>query len=227
MKISKDNIDEYYDKVNKKIDKYFGKSVNPFSLKRYFKKDGYGIKRFIDREGLDEVENIQKVIIDCIDDRVAMEESGILTFESFMNDTSSFNIYFEDINYERTISDFYKISLGHIEKIKNNLIKITGVGDFKKILVLDTKSFGNVVEQLCEKMYLKINGDTIEYNILDFSLNMKGKIDKDKFIKNTYYDILNNKDGGVNVINSIINLETSSEFKYVGEKNGIYIFEKS
>ena len=88
------------------------KGVTSKGLKRYLKLDSYGIKRFIEREELTDIEGIEKVIQDCVDDRVAIDES-VMTYESFQ---SSFRKYSFDISQdidqdiEKTIADLYRVS---------------------------------------------------------------------------------------------------------------------
>lgn len=187
IKINIDNIDEYYELVNKHIDEYFNHNIDPKALKRYLKRDSIGIDKFIKKSNLEEVQNIEKVIEDVINDRIAVKEMEILTFENFSTD--KFNIRF-DIKDEilHIISDLYKVSLGHL-KIDRNNIKLTGIGKDKEIYIFNREHLDIIYNQICDKLFEKISKESLSLDILDINIPLKNKIDKDYFKANIFEQI--------------------------------------
>ena len=137
IKITPDNINEYYQKVNELIDSYFESwNIKPSSLRRYLKKGSIGLKKFIERNELGNVERIEKIILDVVEDRYGMEKDNVIKFESFevFDNTEEDDmlpteypffdhLIFKDleksgqysINYQKAICDKYRVSLGHVE----------------------------------------------------------------------------------------------------------------
>ena len=224
MKIDRKNISEYYKKVNSKIDHFFGKGVTSEGLKRYLKPNSYGITRFMEREELTDIEGIEKIIKDCVDDRVAIDES-IMTFESF---ESSFRRYSFDLsqdidqNTEKIIADQYRVSLGHVES-ESNHITLTGVKTEKDLYVFTKSKIKDILVDACNKMYEDISQEDFKFPILDVTIKLEGKIDKEVFINAVYNDISNKKE---QVIEEMLSWDTNSEYTFKLEKNGIFIFEK-
>lgn len=224
MKIDRKNIGDYYKKVNSKIDHFFGKGVTSKGLKRYLKLDSYGIKRFIEREELTDIEGIEKVIQDCVDDRVAIDES-VMTYESFQ---SSFRKYSFDISQdidqdiEKTIADLYRVSLGHVES-ESNHITLTGVKTKKDLYVFTPSKIKSILVEVCNKLYLDISQEEFKFPILGIEIDLKGKIDLETFVNNVYNDVSKKKE---QVIEEMLSWETNSEYTFKIEKNGVFIFEK-
>lgn len=235
MKIDRKNIGEFYKKVNSKIDHFFGKGVTSEGLKRYLKPNSYGIKRFIEREELEDIEEIEKVIQDCVEDRVAIDES-IMTFESFENSLKKFSFDLSqdvDQNTEKIISDLYRVSLGHVEHLdkmgkvysdlKTNSIKIEGVGLNKKIYVFTSSKIKEILLNVCNKMYDIISQEEFKFPLIDISVKLDSKIDKELFVGGVYNDIIEKKE---DIIKEMLLWETNSEYVFKTEKNGVFVFEK-
>jgi hypothetical protein len=230
MRINRDNIDEYYDKVNSKIDHYFGKGIDPASLKTYFKKGGYGITRFKEREELTDVEGIDRVIIDCVEDRIAMNEDLVIkTFESFHNEEGTYNLVYELDNQqhvEKVLSDHYKVSMGHIHTDGTNKIEIkssVGNGDidifvFETIEDLDDLFF-KLTDQFKEKVLnLKVEFLGKEYIVGDYDQlsDLQNNFHTDVLMENFNY-----------FVEYALEKSTGFKYKFVDDKNNdIYIFEK-
>jgi len=168
IKITPDNINDFYQKVNELIDSYFESwNIKPSSLKRYLKKGSIGLKKFIERNELSEIDRIEKVILDVVEDRYGMEKDNVIKFESFNESDweedfefpkySGIDPYFfnhpifkdlteADINFEKSICDKYRVSLGHVEKgslsrsydinLKNRTMKcvVFSTEDFKLMI---------------------------------------------------------------------------------------------
>jgi hypothetical protein len=81
---SREDANKYYQVVNKLVDEYMDTcKIRPVNHKKYLKEDSDKFRKFIERNGLKDVNGIKQVIKDVLEDRVHMETDGVLTFESF------------------------------------------------------------------------------------------------------------------------------------------------
>ena len=81
---SREDANKYYQVVNKLVDEYMDKwKIRPTNLKRYLKIGSDKFEKFIERNGLKDINGIKQVINDVINDRVHMEKDGVLTFERY------------------------------------------------------------------------------------------------------------------------------------------------
>lgn len=79
-------VNSYYKIINDIIDEYLIKwNIKPSQLKKYLKPGGDKFKFFLKKHNLENIKEIQKIIIDIIDDRVFLEKDKLLTFERFVN----------------------------------------------------------------------------------------------------------------------------------------------
>jgi len=221
ININIDNIDEYYEIINNKIDEFFKHNIEPKSLKRYLKRGTSGMNRFIEKSKLDDVKNIEKVIEDVVDDRVAKRESEITTFENFTPDdfVIEFNI---DENVHKIIADLYKVSLGHLV-IDNNHIKLTRIKSEKELFVYTMDQLDSIFNQICNKIYNQIKNDIISFDLLDLDIILTDKIEEKYFKLKTFESIK----GNYIIVQKILSIKTGNYFQ-VKEitDHGLVIFEK-
>lgn len=220
MKIDRENIDDFYQSVNTKIDRFFKNNVSAKQLKRYLKPGSKGLERFIKREELEDVKNIDKVISDIIEDRLAMEETGrtILTYESYINETYDIKFKLDD-KYKPLIADLYKVSLGHIEG-DNNYLKITRLKDDIELYVFTKEMIDEIFSEIIDKIYQDFSKRSYTFSELDINIPFH-IFDEDTF-KNIILEknILSYQD-----IETVLSYITNDvyELKYTKE---IIIFEK-
>ena len=223
IKIDRSNIDEYYELINKKIDHYFEKNVSPDALFKYFSKD-YGLEKFIKREDLSDVENIKKIIMDVVEDRMALNEE-ILTFEQYGNGPNKFGVMFDiTMDLKKKIADLYRVSLGHIEN-KKNRIKLKGVKNEQELFVFDKETYRKVFLNISENMYkIFMSENVFEYMPLGIKMDInKLDIDKESFISSFYSNIY----GKHELVEELLYNETGEEFSYKKiDDDTIIIFEK-
>jgi len=221
ININIDNIDEYYEIVNNKIDEFFKYNIDPKSLKRYLKRGTSGMNRFIEKSKLDDVKNIEKVIEDVVDDRIAKKELEITTFENFTPDdfVIEFNI---DENVHKIIADLYKVSLGHLI-VDNNHIKLTRVKSAKELFVYNMDQLDTIFNQICNKIYNQIKNDIISFDLLDLDIILTDKIEEKYFKLKTFESIK----GNYIIVQKILSIKTGNYFQ-VKEitDHGLVIFEK-
>ena len=228
-KITPENINDYYEKINSLIDDYFGHGISPIALKKYFKKGGYGISKFLNRNELDEIENSEKIIHDVIEDRLAMDESTIMAFESFMSEknqiSNKVNIFFETgIEEEKYLADNYRVSLGHINKLSDNNYNITGLKFSKEVFIYNEEQLKNIISQLSELIYETVSKKEISIDFLNINFSLQGKIEKETFTQQMNLYLVKNF---TVFLPELISHETGNKYIHKEKKGNYYLFEKS
>jgi hypothetical protein len=226
MKIDKDNINSIYSNINDLIDTYFAWDIRPSELKRYLKPNSRGLKRFIERNELSDIERIEKVINDVVEDRFAMEEDGVMTFESYNTETNTdftidklfINLEKSDIKYEKILADYYNTSLGHIEEMdsKKHLYNVSGIQVNNDVIVFSKEDVNNISGDIRDIINNKISSQTINLGSLNFQVKISDIIDNEAF-----NDIVNRN--LKEIITEIMEVEM---FEFVAEYKGYFIFEK-
>jgi len=79
-----DDVNKYYQLINQFIDEYVENwNIKPNNLKSYLLGNKSNLLKFLERRGLNDVNNINTVLSDVIEDRVSMYNDSVMTFESF------------------------------------------------------------------------------------------------------------------------------------------------
>jgi len=231
IKISPDNINEYYQKINELIDDYFSWNVKPSALKKYFKPGGLGIKKFIERNSLSNVLNINKIITDVIDDRYSMEKDGVLTFESFDHEDILSaddkgtgldfilynNVEPSSLKEEKIIADYYRTSLGHISEVNNKLHEYTvdGANGDYNVILFSEDDFDSISNNLSEYLMNYLSKKEVFVGPLNVKVPLDNLINTDSI--NT---MVKSKSYITNIISEILG---THEYKYQ-KKFGDYHF---
>lgn len=130
---SREDANKYYQQINELIDDYMDKwKIRPSNLKRYLQPGSERFTKFLHRNNLKEVNGIDRVLSDIIEDRVNMEEDGVLTFESFkLFESNEFKvsnlkqclykgIEKADLNMEKVLADVFDTNLGSIDIVDSD-----------------------------------------------------------------------------------------------------------
>lgn len=130
---SREDANKYYQQINELIDDYMDKwKIRPSNLKRYLQPGSERFTKFLQRNNLKEVNGIDRVLSDIIEDRVNMEEDGVLTFESFkLFESNEFKvsnlkqclykgIEKADLNMEKVLADVFDTNLGSIDIVDSD-----------------------------------------------------------------------------------------------------------
>jgi len=191
IKINQDNINEYYDKVNALIDTYETWRVKPSSLKSYLKPGSNGLKNFIEKNNLENIDGIEKVIKDVVDDRCGVEQDTVMTFESFTSKEQTISdkifkgIESTGMSYEKVLSDLFKVSLSHImeDDKSKHIYKIEKLdSDVAHAMILSNKDIDTIKKNYYDALYTSLNNRKV--NLDGFKeFNLTGLIDKEYFIK--------------------------------------------
>lgn len=234
ININADNINEYYTKINELIDEYFAWNITPSALKKFLKPGGLALKKFIERNNLSNVVNINKIIKDVVEDRYSMEKDGVLTFESFgqeavediiSSDASGTgldyilynNVDATDLKDEKIIADYYRTSLGHINEVDKNLHEYTVdvlKGDYN-VIIFSEDDFGKIVENLVEYLMKYLGSKSVFVAPLNLNVSLSSMIDREAIEA-----MVDSKSYIVNIISEILN---THEYTYQ-KKFGNYHF---
>lgn len=130
---SREDANKYYQIVNALIDNYITKEkIKPKNLRRYLKNGSDKFEKFIDRNGLKDINGIRQVINDVIDSWTHIENDGIMTFESYkLYESEEFKITSliqclykgigkTDINTEKFLADYFDTNLSHIDIVDSD-----------------------------------------------------------------------------------------------------------
>lgn len=181
---SREDANKYYQVVNKLVDEYMDKwKIRPKNLKRYLKTGSDKFEKFIERNGLKDINGIKQVINDVIDDRVNMETDGVLTFESFkvfesddFKVTSLLQCLYKgigktDIKTEKFLADHFDANLSQIDIVDSDkhLFKVTNWENDDLLVIVYNKDEmdiikGNIKEYLTNEL-LKEKVDLIGIKI--------------------------------------------------------------
>lgn len=226
--ITVDNIDEYYAKVNSLIDDYFKWKIIPSALKKYLKKGSIGMDKFIKRNDLSNIKNIEKVILDVVEDRVAMEKDGVLTFENYAIKESTTtpidNLLVKNVNkptveYEKVIADVYRTSLGYISESDIQLheyIVETGKESYN-VIIYSMDDIDIIKQNLIEYTFSYLKDYTVDIKGIDMNIKL------DMIDYSSIVDMFKNDETVIDKIKEILN---THEYMYKGTYKNFVIFEK-
>ena len=193
---SREDANKYYQVVNKLVDEYIDKwKIKPTNLKRYLKNGSDKFEKFIDRNGLKDINGIKQVINDVIEDRVHMESDGVLTFEKFkvfesdeFKITSIIQCLYKgigktDIKAEKFLADHFDANLSQIDIVDTDkhMFKISNwENEDLLVIVYNKDEFDIIKENIKEHLYDELLKQQIDL-IVGVSLKLNTIIDKDKF----------------------------------------------
>jgi hypothetical protein len=193
---SREDANKYYQVVNKLVDEYIDKwKIKPTNLKRYLKNGSDKFEKFIERNGLKDINGIKQVINDVIEDRVHMETDGVLTFENFkvfesddFKITSIIQCLYKgigktDIKTEKFLADHFDANLSQIDIIDTDkhMFKISNwENEDLLVIVYNKDEFVIIKENIKEYLYDELLKQQIDL-IVGVSLKLNTVIDKDKF----------------------------------------------
>ena len=193
---SREDANKYYQVVNKLVDEYIDKwKIKPTNLKRYLKNGSDKFEKFIDRNGLKDINGIKQVINDVIEDRVHMESDGVLTFERFkvfesddFKITSIIQCLYKgigktDIKAEKFLADHFDANLSQIDIVDTDkhMFKISNwENEDLLVIVYNKDEFYIIKENIKEHLYDELLKQQIDL-IVGVSLKLNTIVDKDKF----------------------------------------------
>jgi len=233
VQITSENIDELYKKVNELIDSYFEWKVRPSSLKRYLSKGSIGMKKFIERNDLNNIDKIEKVILDVVEDRNGMEKDGVITFENFSSfveedsrDTDGHNdiLYSgglgeSDVEYEKIIADKYRTSLGYIQVVdeSKHLYEVQVNNNFFEVIIFSKNDLDIIEYNLSGFVYQHLKNSSIKMKTIGLDIKISDILSS----RDDMESKLNLEKDVINVISEILG---NDEYQYSGDFRGYYIW---
>jgi hypothetical protein len=191
-----EDANKYYQLVNQYIDEYVDKwKIKPTNLKNYLLGNKSKLVNFLERKGLKEISNIDRVVKDIVDDRVAMFSDGVMTFENFkFFESDEFKVVElkqclykgidkVTIEHEKILADYWDVSLSQIDPIspEKHLFK---VDDFN-VVIFNSGELLIIKENIKEFALNQVFDTNVKLDLgnssIDMKINIKDFIDSEKF----------------------------------------------
>jgi hypothetical protein len=231
---SREDANKYYQLVNKLVDNYMDKwKIRPTNLKRYLKTGSDKFEKFIERNGLKDINGIKQVINDVINDRVSMERDGILKFESFkVFESDEFKITSlsqclykgigkTDIKAEKFLADHFDTNLSQIDIVDSDkhLFKVTTwENDNLLVIVYNKDEIDIIKENMIE--YLKNELIKQKLDLIGITIPLEDIIDKSKI------EIYINGFLSPEKISDLINNSFENKFNKFEKTDDFYLWSK-
>ena len=221
MITNSEEANKYYQVINQFIDEYTEKhKIKPSSLGKYLKNNAK-LSKFMERKGLKDIKNVDRVIKDVIDDRISLEKDTVITFENFKffesNEYKVINlrqclykgIDGSNIHHEKILADHFDVSLSHINVVDSNkhIFKIESIQKDLECIIYTKEELEIIRENMKEHCLDQVFNKKIKLEGIGINLDVSVKdfIDKEKFT-NHIDDILT-----INEVNEIISVLLSCE----------------
>jgi len=174
------DANKYYKLVNDFIDKYIVDwKIKPSRLASYLK-NSEKFEKFLDKNNLKEVWNINRIINDVIEDRTGLEHDGVLKFEKYsLLKENLIELGTTNISYEKVLADYYNIGLSHIllRDASLNLYLIQDFDTKKYALIYSDNDLTKNLENIRYTIQKKIILDYHEIDDLEgYSFNLDLRI---------------------------------------------------
>lgn len=217
---SSEEANKYYQLVNQYIDEYIDQwKIKPTNLKNYLLGNKSRLVKFLERKGLKDIGNINQVLLDVVEDRVAMFNDGVLTFENFqIFESDEFKIVnlrqclYKGVNnatieHEKVLADEFDVSLSEIDIVsaEKHQFKI----EDKNVVIYTDEEISIIKENLKDYILNQTFDKSITLELgssnLDLKINVKEFINNDKFL-NHIDDLLNTKKV-IEIISTILSMK--------------------
>lgn len=224
---SHEEANRYYDLVNQYIDDYVERhKILPSRLGNYFK-NNERLLNFLSRKGLGDIKNINRVVEDIIEDRIALEKDGIIKFESFISESveykdikSSIFIGIEraNINHEKILADYFSVSLSQIDILSSNK-HIFSVEDSKtsKVYIFTSEELDIIKENIKYFLIENLENDSVGLYIIGEKIPIKSIVDSKKLEE--HLDSIIDEDKLFSITKKTLNC-----FKFTQYKDSLILF---
>lgn len=225
---SSEDANKYYNLVNQYVDEYVDKwKIKPTNLKNYLLGNKSRLVNFLERKGLKDVGNIDRVVLDIIEDRVAMHNDGVITFENFkLFESEEFKVIDlkqclykgiekATISHEKVLADFFDLSLSQIDPISPDKHTFL-VHDVDTPITIYTKEELLIIkENIIEYSYNQVSNKNISLDLGKSKFEMKiSEFMSESQFKDKFSTILSD-DKLVEVVSSILYSKTLSSNEYL------------
>lgn len=232
-----EDANKYYQLVNQYIDEYVDKwKIKPTNLKNYLLGNKSRLVNFLERKGLKDIGNINRVVLDVVEDRVAMYSDGVMTFENFkFFESDEFKIIDmrqclykgidkATIDHEKILADYWDASLSQIDIVsaEKHIFKVDkglSSDDGMNVVIYNESELTTIKENIKDYVLNQTFNKTIKLDLgksdLDLNVNIKDFMNEDKF-KNKIDEILT-PENVKSIISSILDCkeENSQEGSFI------------
>ena len=191
---NREDANKYYQIVNALIDNYITKEkIKPQNLRRYLKNGSDKFEKFIERNGLKDINGIRQVINDVIDSWTHIENDGVMTFENYkLYESEEFKITSliqclykgigkTDINTEKFLADYFDTNLSHIDIVDSDkhIFKINDWENEDLIAIVYNNDELDIIKENIKEF---ISGEFLkkEIDVLGLKLKLSEVYDKSK-----------------------------------------------
>jgi len=225
---SSEDANKYYNLVNQYVDEYVDKwKIKPTNLKNYLLGNKSRLVNFLERKGLKDIGNIDRVVLDVIEDRVAMHNDGVITFENFkLFESEEFKVIDlkqclykgvekATINHEKILADFFDLSLSQIDPISPDKHTFW-VHDVDTPVTIYTKEELLIIkENIIEYSYNQVSNKNVSLDLgrSKFEMKLSEFMSENQF-KEKFSTILSD-DKLIEVVSSILYSKTLSSEEYL------------
>lgn len=230
---NREEANKYYNQINKLVDEYTEThKIRPSRLGKYLKPGSDRSKKFLKRNNLDMIDGSDRILNDIIEDRVNMEEDGILTFENYKYfESSDFKIDSlkqslykgiekSDLNSEKALADYFDVNLGSIDVIDSDKHKFK-LEDWKNddwlVVVYSKEDLELIKSNMIENLYDEISEKDIELAD-DLKINLSKLINKESFEEKLEEILSESK------LNKLISSCLGEEWSFEGKVRDFYIW---
>lgn len=160
---TKEEANMYYEIVNRAVDEYVDKwGVRPSMLSKYLS----GAKsraRLLASAGVEDVQNIDRVLDDVLEDREAMERDRVMTFESFSAGEG----------HERAAAEHCRTSLGHVvaKADYDHVYHVEDMGDTRTLAVRSDEDMEAFKRLVADRLAQEVLGDETTIHKTDLGLS--------------------------------------------------------
>jgi hypothetical protein len=187
---TKEEVNKYYELVNKYIDSYLSEwNIKPSRLKKYLSKTK--VNSFLEKNGLSDINMINVVLDNIIDDRVAMEKDMVLTFESFIlesleGDNTEIDVYDNipnaGINHEKMLADAFDTSLSKVTIVNpsKHIFEVDGMVSDSTCIIFTGEEMDSISENMKRMVVSSIKTSRVKVQKFGLELNVSEFMDVQK-----------------------------------------------
>ena len=222
---TREDANKYYQMVNTLIDDYIDKwKIRPSNLKRYLQPGSERFNKFLERNGLKDIKGAERVLRDVIEDREAMENDGVITFESFkLFESEEFKLsslkqcLYKGVEkasnkHEKALADYFDTSLGHIDVVDSykHIFSLNAWGKEFEVVIYTKDELNLIKENMLEYLYSEIKSKNIELSG-GLKVNLGNLITEDSFKKEVVENVFS-VTNHINLVTQSLGYEFKEEF---------------
>lgn len=218
---SHEEANKYYQLINQYIDDYVDKhKILPSRLGSYLKNNERLIN-FLAKRGLGDIKNMNRVIDDVIEDRIALEKDGIIKFESFISESVEYKdiktslmkgIERATIKHEKILADYFSVSLSHVD-VTNSDKHLFSVEDnqTKQVYIFTSDELDIIKENVKYFLVKNLKDSSVGIDLIGEKIPISSIMDDDK--SEEYFDSIIDDNKLFTIIKKTLNCFKLTQYK--------------